>query len=252
MPTFEPAFLNLHCNQRVDAEPKAINPAEWAACGAEVQAQALHGRPCFAGLDLASVRDLAALVLYFPEDGGAVLPFFWCPKAGIEVKEATDRVPYRTWAKQGHIEPTPGNAIDKRHIARRLAQIAADFDVKGIAYDRWAINDLTVILDSHGITLPLVAWGQGYASMGPAVDAFQAALLASELRHGMHPDTDPAGARKPNKARSIYRIDGVAALIMACGLAASQRRDSALARLGGLGSAELSYRGIALSRHIAS
>lgn len=31
MPTFEPAFLNLHCNMRVDAEPKAINPAEWEA-----------------------------------------------------------------------------------------------------------------------------------------------------------------------------------------------------------------------------
>jgi len=33
-------------------------------------------------------------------------------------------------------------------------------------------------------------------------------------------DTDAAGARKPNKARSIDKIDGLAALIMACGLAA--------------------------------
>ena len=231
LPTFEPAFLNLHCNQRVDAEPRAINPAEWEACGEAVDVEALRGRPCYAGLDLASVRDLAALVLYFPEDGGAVLPFFWCPKQGIAAKEEIDRVPYRTWAKAGHIEATPGAAIDKRHIARRLAKIVADFDLRGVAYDRWHIEDLKVILASEGIELPLVPWGQGFASMGPAVDAFEAALLAGELRHGMHPvlrwmagnlilDTDAAGARKPNKARSIDKIDGLAALIMACGLAA--------------------------------
>ena len=33
-------------------------------------------------------------------------------------------------------------------------------------------------------------------------------------------ETDPAGARKPSKNRSIDRIDPLAALIMACGLAA--------------------------------
>ncbi|EPR12082.1 hypothetical protein M527_01825 [Sphingobium indicum IP26] len=232
MPTFEPAFLNLHCNMRVDAEPKAINPAEWEACGEAVDPALLKGKPCYAGLDLASVRDLAALVLYFPEDGGAVLPFFWCPKAGIDMKEEIDHVPYRTWAKQGHIEPTPGAAIDKNYIVRRLAQIAADYDLRGIAFDRMFMKDLQVLLDNEGIALPLKEWGQGFISMGPAVNAFETALLAGDLRHGMHPvlrwnasnlilDTDAAGNRKPNKGRSIDRIDGMAALIMACGLAAT-------------------------------
>jgi phage terminase large subunit-like protein len=32
-------------------------------------------------------------------------------------------------------------------------------------------------------------------------------------------ETDPAGARKPSKNRSIDRIDPMLALIMACGLA---------------------------------
>lgn len=230
MPTFEPAFLNLHCNMRVDAEPKAINPAEWDACGGDFDLDALKGKRCYAGLDLADVRDLAALVLYFP-DSGAVLPFFWCPKAGIENKEEVDRVPYRTWAKQGHIEPTPGKAIDKRYIAARLAEIASMYDLRAVAYDRWGIEALTVILDGEGVQLPLEPWGQGYQSMGPAVDAFETLLLEQELRHAMHPvlrwnasnllfDTDPAGARKPSKARSIDKIDGLTGLLMACGIAA--------------------------------
>jgi phage terminase large subunit-like protein len=67
--------------------------------------------------------------------------------------------------------------------------------------------------------------------MGPAVDAFETAMLSGKLLHGMHAVlrwcagnlvfvTDPAGARKPDKNRSIDRIDPMAALIMACGLAA--------------------------------
>lgn len=243
LPTFEPAFLNLHCNMRVDAEPRAINPAEWEACGEAVDAEALKGRTCYAGLDLSATRDLSALVLYFPEDCGAVVPYCWCPKEGIAAKEEIDHVPYRTWAKAGHIEPTPGAAIDKRFIARRLALIAADYDLRGVAYDRMFMADLKVILQGEGVDLPLVDWGQGFLSMGPAVDAFETAMLRGELRHGMHPvlrwcagnlvfDTDAAGARKPTKARSIDKIDLIVALIMACGLAA---RDAGPATYDGEG-----------------
>ena len=231
IPSQENPFRNLYLNQRVDAEPKAIDPAEWNACGEAVDLEALRGQRCYAGLDLASVRDLASLVLYFP-DCGAVLPFFWCPKAGIDKKEETDRVPYGVWVKQKLLEATPGAAINKRYIARRLAEIVAAYDLQAVAYDRWAINDLKVILAEEGINLPLVPWGQGFASMGPAVDAFETAMLAGTLRHGMHPilrwcasnliyGTDPAGARKPDKSRSTDRIDGMVALIMACGAASS-------------------------------
>lgn len=242
MPTFAPAFLNLHCNQRVDAEPKAINPVEWEACGAAVDPEALRGRPCYAGLDLASVRDLAAFVLYFPDDGGAVLPWFWTPKAGLAEKEENDRVPYRVWASQGHLETTPGKAIDKTFIAERLGQIAGTYDLRGVAYDRQFMKDLQVILDHEGVSLPLVEWGQGFVSMAPAVNAFETALLEGDLHHGMHPvlrwnasnavfEFDAAGNRKLSKNRSIDRIDGLQALVMACGLAA--RDAGPLAYTGG-------------------
>src|SRR3546814_16255063 len=94
-----------------EAEPKEINPAEWAACAEAVDLDQLRGAPCYAGLDLASVRDLARLVLLFPENGGAVVPFYWCPKDGIDRKEQVDHVPYRTWARPGHNKAPPGAAI---------------------------------------------------------------------------------------------------------------------------------------------
>ncbi|MBS3962440.1 MAG: terminase large subunit [Sandarakinorhabdus sp.] len=230
MPTNEPAFRNLYCNQRVDAEPKAISPLEWDACAGEVGMLALVGRPCYAGLDLSDVRDLTALVLYFPEDEGAVLPFFWCPKEGIAEKEEIDRVPYRTWANKALIEATPGRAIDKEFIAARLGELAARFDIRGIAYDRWHMAELQSILDRMGLKLPLTPFGQGWRDMGPAVDCFEAAMLSGKLKHGGHPilrwnagnavfQTDPAGSRKLNKERSRDKIDGLVALVMAIGLA---------------------------------
>lgn len=238
MPTFEPAFRNLYLNQRVDAEPKAINPAEWELCGGTFDPAALVGRPCYAGLDLSSTRDLSALALYFPQDAGALILHAWCPKENLADREETDRVPYRTWAKQGHIEATPGRAIDKRFIATRLAEARERYDLRGIAFDRWGMADLRSILNHDGIDLPLVDWGQGYRDQGPAVDAFEIAMLEGKLQHGMHPvlrwaagnlvyEMDPAGARKPSKNRSIDRIDPVVAAIMAVGLASRDEGESA-------------------------
>ena len=103
------------------------------------------------------------------------------------------------------------------------------FDLKGIAFDRWRMADLQVILENEGIELPLTAFGQGFQSMSPAIDAFEAALLDGKLRHGGHPILtwcasnlayafDPAGNRKPDKRRSRERIDGMVSLILAMGL----------------------------------
>jgi phage terminase large subunit-like protein len=229
MPTREAAFRNLYLNQRVDAEPKAINPAEWASCGGPVDVEALRGRPCYGGLDLSSTRDLTAFVLYFPEEGVALV-WFWCPKHGLRERAETDRVPYDVWAKEGFITPTPGKAVDKAFIATHLAQLRNLYDIRGIAYDRWRIEELTPLLKQEGVELPLEPWGQNFASMAPAVDAFEQAMLSGHLKHADHPvlrwnasnavyEQDASGNRKLNKARSRDRIDGLQALVMAIGLA---------------------------------
>jgi phage terminase large subunit-like protein len=227
------AFKNLHLNMRIDAEVRFIAPDDWKACGDPVNAESLYGRPCWAGLDLASVDDLTALLLYFPFDGGAVLPFFWLPKDNIRLLEQDARVPYRAWADQGLIELTPGRAVDYRFVVARLAQIAADYDLKAVAYDRWHVKTFRRILDEEGVTLLLIEWGQGFKDMAPAVNALEAAILDGKLRHGNHAiltwnmsnavvEQDAAGNRKLNKRRSKEKIDGVVALAQAMGLYARE------------------------------
>ena len=194
-----------------------------------VDVDALRGKRCWAGLDLGSTTDLTALALYF--DNGSVLPWFWVPRDRLEERERTDRVPYPQWFKEGLIEAPAGRAIDKLAIIRRIAQIAASFDLQGIAFDRWRLEDLKKLLADEGIDIPVTPWGQGFKDMGPAVDALEAAILDRKLRHGAHPvltwncwnsvvEIDPTGARKIDKAKSTERCDGMTALAMAVGLAA--------------------------------
>jgi phage terminase large subunit-like protein len=233
IPSKEAAFRNLYLNQPVDAEQRFIASTDWEGCGGAVDPKALRGRPCWGGLDLSSTTDLTALTLYFPEDGGAVLCWFWLPGDRLADREDRDRVPYTVWRTQGFLETTPGRAIDKQAIAFKLAEIAATFDIQAIAFDRWRIADLEKALSDDGIDLPLATWGQGFKDMGPAVDAFEAAVLDRRIRHGGNPVlrwcvsnavtiADPAGSRKVAKDRSTGRVDGLVALIMALGLHARE------------------------------
>ncbi|MFA7281791.1 MAG: terminase TerL endonuclease subunit [Sterolibacterium sp.] len=229
IPAREPTFRLLHLNQRVRAESRFIPSAEWDACAGTVSIEALRGKPCTAGLDLGSTTDLTALVLYFGDDGGAVLPYFWVPRDRLAERERMDKVPYPQWFKDGLIEAPAGRAVDKLAIIRRIAQIASIFDLRGIAFDRWRLEDLQKLMNDEGIDVPIVAWGQGFKDMGPAVDALEAAILDRKLCHGAHPvltwncwnavvEIDPAGARKIDKAKSTERVDGMVALVMAIGL----------------------------------
>jgi phage terminase large subunit-like protein len=229
LPARESAFKNLYLNQPCDPDQRFIAGADWRACTGAIDPEALRSRPCWAGLDLSSTRDLTALVLFFPEDGGAILPFFWVPGDNLLDREERDRVPYRVWRDQGFLEAPAGRAIDRRAIACRIAEIASAFDVRGMAYDRWRIEDLKKILADEGIDLPLIDWGQGFQSMGPAVDSLEVAIIDRHLKHGGNPilswniancvvETDAAGARKISKSKSTERVDGAVALAMAVGL----------------------------------
>lgn len=234
MPAAETPFRSLYLNQLVDAEARFLASADWLAGKGPVDPLALRGRKCWGGLDLSSTKDLTALTLVFPgEERTDVLAWFWLPGEQLLEREDRDRVPYRLWRDQGHLETTPGRAIDKRYVVRRLAEIASLYDVQGIAYDRWRIEDLKVLLAEAGVALPMKDWGQGFQSMGPALDALETAVLTGTLRHDSPildwnsanavVVSDAAGLRKLDKARSVERIDGLVALAMALGLQAKEQ-----------------------------
>jgi phage terminase large subunit-like protein len=233
VPALESVFRALYLNQPVDSDNRFLASADWDACAAKPDLAALAGRPCWGGLDLGSTQDLSSVVLIFPDDADPptfnVLAWFWTAADTIAERADRDRVPYQVWRDQGLIEATPGRAIDKGFIVRRLGELLATYDVRVIAYDRWRIEELKKALADEGIEARLIAWGQGFASMAGAVDSLETVVLNGRLRHGGNPvlrwnasnaaiALDPAGLRKLDKAKSIGRIDGLVALAMALGI----------------------------------
>lgn len=235
LPSREASYRNLILNQRVEAHNPFISRAIWQENGAEPEELA---GPVYGGLDLSSVADLTALVLTGRRDGAwDVQPTFWLPSDGLAEKSRADRVPYDVWARDGELLTTPGAAIQYEFIAEHLRGVFDRHDVQAIAFDRWGMKYLKPWLEKAGFTEEelerFVEFGQGFASMSPALRELEALLLARQIRHGNHPvltmcaanavtTSDPAGNRKLDKHKASGRIDGMVALAMAVGVMPEQ------------------------------
>jgi phage terminase large subunit-like protein len=260
LPAKEAVVRRLNFCEWTASENPWIGGDVWLAASERAPMRMLRDRPCVAGLDLSSTTDLTSFVLLFyptvADPHWRLLSYFWIPDHDLEGRESRDRVPYRVWIAEGHLETTPGRAISKLHVLRRLQKICAYFDVRKIGYDRWRIEDLKELMSEHDIVLPeLVPFGQGYQSMGPAVDEFERRLLGmpppqvdvlgnlipvdpaecelvETLLHDENPvltmcaanavtTSDPANNRKVDKAKSNGRIDGIVAAVIATGVSGS-------------------------------
>lgn len=231
MRSFEPAFRLLYLNNRVDGEVGFISPQDWADNGEPFDPLELEGEVCFGALDMGSTRDLTALALYFPEHG-KLLAWHFVPADTIKERAERDRVPYPQWAEDGFINTSgAGRATDPLAVVLQVAEIRARYNVQAIAFDRWGIEPIRKLMNDEGVDLPLVEFIQGFRSYAPACDAFERALLAGRLQHNGNPvlhwqasnivvELDAASNRKPSKAKSTDRIDGLVASIMAVGISA--------------------------------
>jgi len=236
-----------------EAENPWISSELWLPCEGAVDDSLLVGRKCWGGLDLSAVNDLTSLSLVFepiPEDPVIRLRvYFWMPGENLQRKSEMDRVPYDVWKKQGHIFTSSGAAVSKGQVIRFISEDTARYNLIGVAYDRHRIKDLIEFAEKDGIDLNIGKWdkekrkwnfngssgikmmpfGQEARSMAPAIDKFETALLEKSFRHEGNPcltwcasnvvvDTDDAGYRKMSKRKSIGRIDGIVAAVMAFGV----------------------------------
>lgn len=230
---YQNTFRRLHLNQWTAQAERAIDMDRWNACGGSADLTALRGRRCYAGLDLASTSDVAALVLDFPDDehGHIVVPRFWVPEENARKRALRDRVPYPEWIQQGVITATAGDVIDYDVIRADINALGRQVEIAEIAIDRWNATQLATQLEGDGFTV--VLFGQGFASMAAPTKELLRIIAAAELSHGGHPvlrwmasnlavKQDAAGNLKPARGAPAEKIDGIVALIMALGRAIVQ------------------------------
>lgn len=218
-------FLSKQLNIWTSSVESWLRMAAWEACDiGSVDLDAVAGRKCYAGLDLAAVNDLSALAMIYPDtDAGHwdVRMRFWCPQENIRDRARFDKVPYDLWAKQGHITPTPGKTTDYAFIEHAILEAHAETPIEALLYDRWNANQLIRNLEAAGINC--VACGQGYQTQSPALREIERRVTGQSINHGGHPILrwnannaqvirDPADNIKLNKKDPRKRIDGIAAL----------------------------------------
>lgn len=223
------AFLRLHLNVWTEQSQRWIDVAAWDRTARRpVDPEALRGRVCFGGLDLASTTDMAARVLLFPPFGDDpdwhVLARFYAPAVHPDARTKTERERLDQWEAKGLITYTPGNITDYDRIREDLREDAERYEIREIAYDPWNATQIVTQLTEDGATCVPVR--QQFAGLSAACAEFERLVLGALIRDGGNPvmrwmignaavSQDSGGNLKPAKDKSGGKIDGLVALLMA-------------------------------------
>jgi phage terminase large subunit-like protein len=233
-------------------EDPAIEIEQWDACCRVqplLQANAVRlrketeeemaGRPCFGALDPATKNDTSALSLVFPPllqgEPWRSLEYFWIPKDNLNTKGRKDKVPYDLWAADGFLIPTPGNAIDKRVIARDILTLSKKFDMRELVYDEaHATEVISMMLEEGFPEDKLSGYPQTRIKMSEPCHNWALKIDRKEIAQDNNPvmrwqvgnliwnrsAKDP-NEIMPDKRRGREKIDGCVAQIMAFARATS-------------------------------
>ena len=225
--SFVNTFKRLHLNLWTGSEIAWLTDEEWMGCNiSPIDLKKLEGRDVFLGLDLASTRDISALVAIFPdeENNFDIVPFLFVPEAKVEQRTGGDGVDYRAWVEQGYIIKTGGNVQDYNFIQAKFLELSEKFNIVSCAFDRWNSSQLVINLINEGAKMNPI--GMGFVSQSTPTKWLEALVLDKKINHSGNPvlrwmmanvtlQTDAAGNIKINKGKSKDKIDGIAALIMA-------------------------------------
>ncbi len=221
------AFRTKHLNQWVGARTVWMNMLAWQRQKRDFTIADMGGCRCWMALDLASKKDVAALVMLFEKAGQFYcIPRFYAPEAAAEENEK-----YQNFALEGHLTLTPGSMTDYAFIEADILDLAKQIDLQDVAFDDWQANYLITRLSSTSI--PVVDFNQTVKNMSDPMKEVEARVIARTLWHDGNPvmtwmmgnvaakidAKENIYPRKENDNDPNCKIDGPVTLIMAMGRA---------------------------------
>lgn len=242
MPSKLAEFRIKRLNRPSSSGDALIDLRKWNRCDGPVDLDWLAQFECWAALDLSSTTDLTAWRLVWRVDGvWYTWGRRWVPADAVAHRTQRGAASYAGWVAAGLVEQTDGDTVDYAVIEK---QIRADFErfrPKRIAFDDWNARDLSNRLLEDD--LPLVQFIQGPKSYHPAMQEVERAYRAGQLRHGgdpvlrwcasnVVPRRDANLNMAPDKKRSPDKIDDMAALYMAVGVALGDQPDEKVIHQG--------------------
>lgn len=266
-------ILRLHFCVWTDSEEAWMGREALAAVLYDFDENELAGEEVNVGIDLSGAQDLTveAFVVQTgfvdverksPDGDVAIVtaPTFdawieaWTPGDTMSERGIRDSADYELWARDRWLQAPKGRVIRLDYPAAHLVEIQSNFQIRWVAYDRYAFRKFEDELDSLGLTLPVIEHPQGGKKRGAMPQAIQEAsrrageeapqglwmpgslmelellILEKRIRLKNNPvlvsaimsaalEEDPWGNRWLSKRRATNRIDAAVALAMAVGAA---------------------------------
>ena len=149
----------------------------------------VRGQECWTGLDLAKSVDLTAFGSVFRlEDGRyAVTAHGFMPENTATKHEHTDRVPYKSWAKDGWCTLTEGDVTDDKFIKNYIHEIEFDekWKIKEICYDPYGARQFARDMTDEGYVC--VEIRQGVQTLSEPTKRFREMVLQGKIVHDGSP-----------------------------------------------------------------
>lgn len=258
MPGRESVVNRLNFCIWTGAETPWLSPEKWRSV--EVDKLSNWGdNPVYLSLDLSRRADLTAAILVcdmgLNDDGQSIYEaegFMWMPADAVEVHQREENIPYQVFADRHQLNLCPGDFIDKKMIARWIAQCLNKYNLRTIVYDSWGVDELLNALielgiqvssDSSHIGSRLVMLGhtQGFGAgtkiedygrlgMPSSITSLEAVIRQQRIKIKKNPLLrvaaegsvvvyDQSSNRRFVKEKSRSRIDPMIALTMGVGIA---------------------------------
>ena len=150
----------------------------------------------------------------------------WVPEETVADRVIHSPFPYDAWVRDGWLMTTPGNTTDTEAIRKQILADSEVFQIESLGVDQWNAMDLAVRLQSDGLKVEFVR--QGMPSMGPASKQLFRTLKRGGFHHPNNPVLDwmasnvaivedANGNIRPAKDKSVEKIDGIVAAVIAMG-----------------------------------
>jgi phage terminase large subunit-like protein len=154
----------------------------------EIGRDALKGRMCFVGLDLASTSDICSACYFFParDETERHVCFWdrWTPEARVEIARQQG-IPYDQWVNEGWLLTSPGNAVEYDLVSAKIVERAGQFNIKRVDVDPWNSVQIQILLGAQGIAVEKMPQSIGVIS-APTKE-LQRIINTGKLQHGGDP-----------------------------------------------------------------